>query len=161
MSFVQVPPITQPSSFIGRGTDELKSRWNDSELWRLYCEPAPLVSLGPPSSPLLNCAGGEAGAPDHSALGYYSDISYNWAWAGIFLFPAGIDFLSDFHFLLCIPLGSEQLCQTKAGLSPLEMFLDSLQLCVYINGQPGSAIKCLPSQILAVLPGWVPGVGTQ
>ena len=37
--------------------------------------------------------------------------------------------------------GSEQLCQTKAGLSPLEIVLDSLQLCVYINGQPGSAIK--------------------
>lgn len=91
-----------------------------------------------------NYAGGEVGAP-----GYYSDISWNWAWAGIILFPVGIDFLSNFHFLLCIPLGSEQLCQTKAGLSPLEIFLDSL--CVYISGQPGSAIKWLPGQILAVL----------
>lgn len=91
-----------------------------------------------------NYAGGEVGAP-----GYYSDISWNWAWAGIILFPVGIDFLSNFHFLLCIPLGSEQLCQTKAELSPLEIFLDSL--CVYISGQPGSAIKWLPGQILAVL----------
>lgn len=71
----------------------------------------------------------------------------------------GIDFLSNFHFLLHIPLGSEQLCQTKAGLSPLEIFLDSLRLCVYINGQPGSTIMWLLSQTLAVRPGGPPRVG--
>lgn len=60
-----------------------------------------------------------------------------------------------------IPLGSEQLCLTKAGLSLLEIVLDSLQLSVYINGQPSSAVKCLPGQILAVPPAYPPEVGLR
>lgn len=89
------------------------------------------------------------------SLGYYSDISWSWAWAGIILFPVTIDFLSNFHFLWYIPLVSEQRCQTKAGLSPLEIFLDSLQLCVYIKGQPDSVIKWPDSGCLA---GWTRGI---
>ena len=58
-----------------------------------------------------------------------------------------------------IPLGSEQLRLTKAGLSALEIVLDPLQLRVCLNGKPGSAIKWLPGQTLAVLPGYLLGVG--
>lgn len=99
------------------------------------------------------------GLPGPAAHGYYSDISWNWAWAGIILFPVGIDFLSNFHFLSYIPLGWERLCLTEAGLSPLDIGLDSLQLCVSVNGQPGSAVKWLPGHTLVVLPAYTPGVG--
>lgn len=151
MSLGQVPLNTQSADFPGRGANAWKSRGNGSEPSCSSAAP-PLQLWTTPFSAFLQVQEVTPGLPGPAAQGCYSDISWNWARAGIILFPVGHDFLSNFHFLMYIPLGSEQLCLTQAGFAPLGRVLASCQLCVYGNGQSGSAVRWLPGQALAALP---------